>query len=154
SLAAGASATDHFRYTVTDAAGLTSTATVTITITGQNDTPGVEDVSGTVLNEGQVTRVAGCDSEPDVGGSHSFTIDTTTNATKGKVTDNGDGTFTYDPNGAFAYLAAGASATDHFRYTVTDAAGLTSTAMVTITVTGQNDTPSLNPIADRNANEG
>ena len=30
------------------------------------------------------------------------------------MTDNGDGTFTYDPNGAFENLAVGETATDTF----------------------------------------
>src|SRR5260370_21174174 len=61
--------------------------------------------------------------------------------TRGKVTNNGDGTFSYDPNGAFASLAAGQSTTDSFLYTVKDAAGATSTATVAITITRQNDPP-------------
>src|SRR5260370_26912613 len=61
--------------------------------------------------------------------------------TRGKVTNNGDGTFSYDPNGAFASLAAGQSTTDSFLYTVKDAAGATSTATVAITIIGQNDPP-------------
>ena len=36
----------------------------------------------------------------------------------GLVTDNGDGTFTYDPNGAFESLAVGETATDTFTYTI------------------------------------
>ena len=40
--------------------------------------------------------------DPDVGDSHTFTIDTA--GTKGKVTDLGDGVFSYDPNGAFESL--------------------------------------------------
>src|SRR5260370_41020230 len=70
-----------------------------------------------------------------------FTIDASTDVTKGKVTNNGDGTFSYDPNGAFASLAAGQSTTDSFLYTVKDAAGATSTATVAITIIGQNDPP-------------
>ena len=61
-------------------------------------------------------------SDPDVGDTHTFAVDTKTDATKGKVTNNGDGTFTYDPNGAFASLRAGQTATDQFLYTVTDGA--------------------------------
>ena len=49
--------------------------------------------------------------------THSFSIDTT--GTKGIVTDNGNGTFSYDPNGAFN-LALGTTATDTFNYTVKD----------------------------------
>ena len=76
--------------------------------------------------------------DPDAGDTHRFGLDLTTDATKGKVTNNGDGTFTYDPNGAFATLAAGQTATDQFLYTVSDGSGASSTATVTVTITGQN----------------
>ena len=57
------------------------------------------------------------------------------------VTNNGDGTFTYDPNGAFISLKAGATAIDKFLYSVTDGSGVSSTAMVTVTIIGQNEVP-------------
>lgn len=56
------------------------------------------------------------------------------------VTVNSDGTFTYDPSGPFDYLAVGETATDTFTYTISDG-NLTSTASVTITITGVNDAP-------------
>ncbi|MFX8895563.1 Ig-like domain-containing protein, partial [Acinetobacter baumannii] len=69
--------------------------------------------------------------DPDLGDTHTFTVDTLADATRGKVTNNGDGTFTYDPNGAFVGLKAGETAQDKFRFTVTDAVGAPSTAIVT-----------------------
>ncbi|KPK38135.1 MAG: hypothetical protein AMJ69_09190, partial [Gammaproteobacteria bacterium SG8_47] len=97
--------------------------------------------------------VLGNDTDPDVGDTLTVqSIDTT--ATLGSVFDNGDGTFDYDPNGAFDTLAAGESATDTFTYTVSDGNGGTSTAGVTITVNGANDGPSLaTTITDTNATE-
>lgn len=59
----------------------------------------------------------------------------------GRVVDNGDGTLTYDPNGAFEHLRAGESVTETFDYTVTDAFGQTDGATVTVTVNGVNDAP-------------
>jgi VCBS repeat-containing protein len=51
------------------------------------------------------------------------------------VTLNADGSYTYNPNGAFNSLSAGQSATDSFTYTAVDARGLrTNTATVTITI--------------------
>ncbi|MBD0269283.1 MAG: cadherin-like domain-containing protein, partial [Cyanobacteria bacterium Co-bin8] len=44
------------------------------------------------------------------------------------VSLNENGTFTYDPNGAFVALAAGKTTTDAFAYTVGDKAGATDTA--------------------------
>ena len=46
-----------------------------------------------------------------------------------------DGSFTYDPDGAFEDLAAGASVADQFQYTITDGEAHAS-ATVTISVTG------------------
>ena len=66
------------------------------------------------------------------------TLDTT--ATIGTVTNHGDGTFTYNPDGQFESLAEGATATDTFSYTITNGID-TSTATVTVSVSGQNDAP-------------
>jgi VCBS repeat-containing protein len=64
-------------------------------------------------------------------------LDTT--GTIGLVTNNGDGTFKYDPNGEFEGLAPGETDTDSFKYTVSDGQGGTATATVTITITGVDD---------------
>ena len=69
--------------------------------------------------------------------------DTTTDATRGSVTVGAGGAVTYNPNGQFESLAAGATTTDSFRYTISDGSGNTDSARVTITVTGVNDAPVL-----------
>lgn len=56
--------------------------------------------------------------------------------TLGLVTDNGDGTFDYDPNGAFDSLLDGETATDSFVYLVSDGTETVSSE-VTITVAGE-----------------
>ncbi len=61
-------------------------------------------------------------------------IDTT--GTRGRVTDNGDGTFTYDPDGQFEDVEAGRTATDRFTYTISDGNGGTDTATVIVNVRG------------------
>lgn len=53
----------------------------------------------------------------------------------GTVSDNGDGTFTYDPNGQFDALGDGETDTDTFTYTITNATG-SDVGTVTVTVTG------------------
>jgi uncharacterized repeat protein (TIGR01451 family) len=81
------------------------------------------------------------DSDPDAGDNLAVTA-IHTSGTIGVVTAwNGDGSFTYDPNGKFEYLRAGHSATDSFTYTVSDGHGGTATATVTITINGVNDAP-------------
>ncbi|THB63539.1 MAG: tandem-95 repeat protein, partial [Desulfovibrio sp.] len=83
------------------------------------------------------------DNDTDVDNVHADLVvsgfDTT--GTLGLVTNNGDGTFDYNPNGAFDYLALGESATDSFTYTISDGNGGTATATVYITVNGLNDAP-------------
>lgn len=73
--------------------------------------------------------------------SDTFTFSTDTTGTAGLVTNNHDGTFTYDPNGKFEYLSLGETATDSFTYTVTDNHGASSTATATVTIHGENDAP-------------
>ena len=66
--------------------------------------------------------------------------------TKGVVTDNGDGTFDYDPNGAFDDLQEGESATDTFFYFVTDGVEAVR-GEVTITINGEDEPePGLNSV--------
>ena len=123
SLKAGATATDTFHYTVTDGAGVSSTATVTITSPartmpgGGNFTARCAGARAGDDGHGVLYR-SGHRRQPQLRGSTSRPT-----RTKGKVTDNGNGTFSYDPNGAFASLKAGATATDTFHYTVTDGSG-------------------------------
>jgi hypothetical protein len=52
-----------------------------------------------------------------------------------------DGTFTYDPNGAFDFVAAGAMTTDTFTYTLGDGTGGSCMATVTVDITGIDDPP-------------
>jgi VCBS repeat-containing protein len=139
SLAVGESATDTFTYTVDDGNGGTSTETVTITIQGQNDAPVAMAVSDTADEDGPAITVSADFTDVDASDTHTFSVDTT--GTIGTVANNGDGTFGYDPNGAFESLAAGETATDTFTYTVDDGNGGTSTETVTITIEGQNDAP-------------
>jgi VCBS repeat-containing protein len=57
------------------------------------------------------------------------------------VTLNSDGSVSYDPNGRFDHLGNDAVATDTFTYTISDRDGATATAIVTLTITGANDSP-------------
>jgi VCBS repeat-containing protein len=53
------------------------------------------------------------------------------------------GSLSYDPGSALQWLAEGQVVTDTFSYTIKDLGGMTSTATVTVTVTGENDAPTL-----------
>jgi len=80
------------------------------------------------------------ENDRDEDGDELSIADLDTTATLGVVTDNGDGTFDYDPNGAFDALAGGDTATDTFAYSVTDGVE-TVRGEVTITITGSNQAP-------------
>ncbi|WP_370336621.1 beta strand repeat-containing protein [Parvularcula marina] len=141
-LAVDETATDSFTYTVSDGNGGTDTATVTITITGVNDDPDAVDDTATTDEDSAIAVISVLANDSDVDTSDVLSVTGfDTGATTGLVTNNGDGTFAYDPNGQFDYLAVGETATDSFTYTVSDGNGGTDTATVTITITGVNDDP-------------
>lgn len=167
-LAQGVQTTDSFTYTIQDAEGLTSTATVTITITGVNSAPvAVDDTNSTnadtVINVNNVIDAHNLliNDTDDVGDTHFISEVAGVAANVGNqftlpsgalLTVNSNGTYLYDPNGVFDYLALGSSTTDTFTYTLEDAGGLTSNATVTITINGVNDAPVAND--DTNTTHG
>ena len=138
SLAVGESSTDSFQYTITDGRGGQDTATVTILVSGVNDSPVAVDDSGAGYQTGFETQfttsnVLTNDSDPDT--SDELVIDSiNTDTILGSVTDNGNGTFDYSP-------AAGFSGTETFTYTIVDGNGGSDTASITIVVSERNENP-------------
>jgi VCBS repeat-containing protein len=141
---------DSFTYTVDDGNGGSDTATVTVTVSElPNTDPVAEDDSFRTDEDTALTtgNVLANDSDSDGDTLALSAIDTT--GTLGIVTDNGDGTFDYDPNGQFESLNDGESGTDGFEYTISDGKGGTDTATVTITIEGLSDSPVIpNPVTD------
>ncbi|MFV5216199.1 Ig-like domain-containing protein, partial [Azonexus caeni] len=146
-----------FTYTVSDGQA-TDTATVTIDVGGVNDAPvAAPDVGttdeDTVLNVPAASGVIlGAGADTDVDGDSLQVSGVAFGGALGKVgegvagqwgtlTLNADGSYRYQPNDAAQGLDDGESRQDVFSYTVSDAAGLTSTTTLTITVTGVNDGP-------------
>ena len=133
--------TDSFTYKVTDAAGDDSgIATVTITITADNDAPVVADytydtdedvvlvVDDTVDNLGLLRDDSDVDDlRADLVVSQGATV-----AAKGTVTFNADGQFDYAPN-------LHENGVDTFSYIVTDLAGDFDEKTVTINIAPVND---------------
>lgn len=146
-LAVGQTATDTFQYTANDGNGGTDTATVTVTVEGRNDAPVAEDDTATTDEDTPVTvpapAVLGNDSDPD-GDPLTVSSADTASAQGGIVTVNTDGSFTYDPDGQFEYLAVNETDTDTFSYIISDGNGGTDTGLVTVTIDGRNDTPIAN----------
>ena len=141
-LGAGESATDSFTYTISDGNGGSDTATVTVTVNGINDPPNaVDDAAGTDEDSPVTTIDLVDDNDSDPEGDDLTVSGINISGTAGDVTDHGDGTFTYDPDGQFEYLAVGENTTDSFTYTINDGNGNNDTATVTVTVNGANDGP-------------
>ena len=124
--------------TVTDAAGLTDTATVTVGVTDVNEAPTAADASFTIAENAGTNAVVGSvtASDPDAGDTISYAI----------TGGNADGAFAIDANGQIT--VANGSLLDHetapsrtLTVTVTDAAGLTDTATITVGVTDVNEAP-------------
>ncbi|MFN3148164.1 MAG: Ig-like domain-containing protein, partial [Paracoccaceae bacterium] len=149
SLGAGDEAEETFSYTISDGNGGTSTASVTITITGVNDAPVAGDDTDTT-DEDSVLNGAVLGNDTDVEGD-ALSVTSVTTDVDGEPTDhpvgspielasgatltvNADGTYDYDPNGAFESLGTGDEAEETFSYTISDGNGGTSTASVTITI--------------------
>jgi VCBS repeat-containing protein len=134
-LRSGQTRDDHFSYTIVDSVGNTDFAFVTVTITGANDAPtAVADTATTDKSTPITIDVVANDTDPDQFDTRFLdSVDST--GTTGHAASTGPQVF-YDPAGQFDALAPGESATDTFSYTIEDIAGATSTATVTVTITG------------------
>ena len=142
-LAEGETATDTFSYTMKDTAGVTSTAQVTVTISGTNNAPtAVADTASATENGAAISiNVLANDTDADIGDTRKvLSVDNTGTVGLASVASGG-GSVTYTIGSAFQSLAAGVQATDTFTYTMADSGGAQSTASVTVTVTGINDAP-------------
>ncbi len=125
---------DSFTYSVSDGAE-SATATVSITVNPVNDGP--EAIDDAVATPGDVTiDITVLDNDSDVDGN-SLSASLLVPASNGLVTENGDGTFNYQPDLNFFGV-------DSFVYSIEDAQGEVSTAIVTIDVTSVNDAPIAN----------
>jgi VCBS repeat-containing protein len=166
-LGAGETLTETFDYVVSDGNGGSDTATLTITINGNNDAPVAQDDAETtdqdtvVSDSVLVDNGNGVDSDPDgdaltvteVNGVPGNVGSQITLASGALLTVNPDGTYDYDPNGQFDALGAGQSDTDSFTYTIDDGNGGTDTATVTITINGTNDAPVIGGVTTGSVTE-
>jgi VCBS repeat-containing protein len=151
-LNAGESTTDTFTYTMVDSGGLTSNATVTMTITGANDTPtlaptsdsfvdtiaddsfsnatgtlsGADVDAGTVLTYGLIGGTVASGVNSKVGTYGTLSVDTAT------------GAYSYTPNYA-AIQGLTTNDAESFTVTVSDDVAQATTATYTVNLTGFND---------------
>ena len=121
--------TDRFTYTVSDGTA-TSTYTVTVTVNAVNDAPVGSNTSIAVTEDTRFDGQLPTAIDPE---GQAVVYGLGTQATKGTVTVN--------PNGSFSYVpGADADGSDSFTYTVSDGTA-TSTYTVTVTIGAVNDPP-------------
>lgn len=128
----------------TDSGGLSTTANFTVVVSNVNEAPiAVADKIAVVEDATSANLWAvllGNDGDPDAGPAPIIQSVGTTGTLGTVVFDAATRSLRYvADNDAFDALAPGATATDRFTYTIVDAGGLTSTAVVDVTVTGVAD---------------
>ncbi|MDW3204214.1 MAG: tandem-95 repeat protein [Alphaproteobacteria bacterium] len=111
-----------------------------------NSAPVADDDFETSAENAILTvNVAGNDSDPD---SDALSVTAATvGANSGTVTFSG-GSITFDPGADFDDLAVGEDRDVQISYTVSDPSGATDTAILTVTVTGTNDVPTVSQAID------
>ncbi|NGT18643.1 VCBS domain-containing protein, partial [Achromobacter insolitus] len=133
---------DNFTVTVTDVAGVSTSNDLVIQIL---DTAPVANDDAAGITEDTIAPITGNVLTNDTLGADAATaVLNTSDAKYGQLVDNGDGTWSYQLNNSLAAvqaLKAGQLLTETIRYTVTDADGDSSEAVLTITITGTNDIP-------------
>ncbi len=136
---------DRFGYKVADPGGLTSRATVRVTVTPVNDPPeAVDDEAETLEDVPAVVDVLANDT--DVDGDPLEVV---------SVGPAGHGTTAVVSGGVRYASALNWYGTDRFSYTIADPEGLTATATVTMTVLPVNDPPeAVGVISDQAVEEG
>ncbi|MEM8502887.1 MAG: tandem-95 repeat protein [Cyanobacteria bacterium P01_D01_bin.1] len=128
----GFSGVDRLRYTISDANGDTSTATVVVDVAKEevkNNRPKAKSDRITTKEDASVVVTAGKLLGNDDLGDVPTAITTVASSSDkgGKIKSNRNGTYTYSPKSGF-------SGKDSFSYTITDTDGDTSTATVNVQV--------------------
>ena len=163
-LVSGQSVTDTFNYTVSDTDGDTDIAVLTITINGTNEAPTAADdfntitVGGSAISktsgngalsndadmEGDTVTVNGIRTGDDGETGTTGTVGSSLTGSFGNLTLNSDGSYSYEldaNNTDLQTISTGEYLYETFTYTITDEAGQTSTAQITIRIEGVNDAP-------------
>lgn len=150
-LAAGQTATETFSFVVSDNAGGTAQSSLAIRITGANDAPTAAADSAVVTEDDAANTIAGNvltnDSDPDAGtqlrvagvDGQAANLGQAITGTYGSLKLSADGSYVYTLDNADPDtdgLKSGQTGLDIFSYQVSDGAGGTSTAQISVTVKG------------------
>jgi len=129
---AGYTGDDAFDYQITDGAGGSATATVSVTVLASNDPPdAVDDAVATPEDAVASIDVVANDADPDGG---AVTVVSVTQPSHGSTSIAENGEVVYAP-------AADYHGSDSFTYAIRDPLGLTDAATVSLEVTPVNDAP-------------
>ncbi|MGB4247054.1 MAG: cadherin-like domain-containing protein [Pseudohongiellaceae bacterium] len=141
-LAEGESTDVEFTYQVTDADRDSATAVVVITITGTNDAPiAVVDTGTTDENAPLQVDVLVNDTDVDASDTHTVTAASVSSGLGAvAIVDN---QVEWTPGTDYDYLAGDETATVAIDYTIADNIGAEASSVLTITVTGSNDAPTV-----------
>jgi VCBS repeat-containing protein len=165
-LRAGNTLVDAFSYTVIDASGVEDRATLNVGIQGSNDTPLAQNDANTAIEAGGLNNttpgvnpsgnVLANDSDVDGNGETLSVIGVSQGVSTGVIGTGfagAFGTLTLDAAGNYTYVLDNNNPqvealrtpfdtlTETFTYQIRDLAGATSTATLTITIRGVDDTP-------------
>ncbi len=149
SLAKDQAVTENYTVLVNDGNGGVAEQIVTITITGTNDAPTLSGATtGNVLEDGTLAQQVATGkltvADVDTNDTHTWSVDGTGKSAYGQFTVNQEGQWKYTLNNAAAQsLANGQTVTETYTVLVSDGNGGTAQEIVTITVTGSNDVPTL-----------
>ncbi|HEX8302688.1 Ig-like domain-containing protein [Sphingomonas sp.] len=139
-LAVGASEAVTIFYSISDAQGGQSAATVTVTVTGANDAPvAVADTAASTENQILAVDVLANDTDVDDGAV--FTLVSASAPAAHGVASVLNNQLVFTPGTDFDHLAAGATEVVTVSYTMRDGQGAESVSTATITITGTNDAP-------------
>jgi VCBS repeat-containing protein len=128
--------------------GGSDTATVTITVTGSNDAPELDEGAlaatedGTLVTLDLTTLADDPDADDDAGSLNYALVGSGDLAEGGTAVVSGN-TFSFDPGDDFQHLAAGEELQINVPISATDQHSATTQNNVVVTVTGQNDAPTI-----------
>ena len=145
----GATTSQDFNWDVTNPAPTaandngTTDEDTTLNVNAQNGVLANDvDPDGDTLTVSQVNGATGNVGTPTAGSNG------------GTFTLNPDGSYSFNPGNAFQHLAVGQTATSSITYTVTDGQGGTSSATLTVEITGTNDTPTAVALQNQDNMDG
>ncbi|MFK7836307.1 MAG: VCBS domain-containing protein [Sulfitobacter sp.] len=156
SLTAGETTDISVNIVANDGAGGSVVGTVVVTVTGQNDAPGLANSTLAATEDGPEVSLDlslfGLDIDTGEAGSLAYALV----AEHPNATVSGN-TFFFDPGTDFQDLAEGQTRDVEIDVRATDPFGLQATGTVTVTVSGVNDAPDLQPgsmFVTENGSEG